>query len=48
MTGARLLYSDDTIQHAGLVFYGHGHLSHMFYRQPDDGLGPLQRTRRQP
>jgi O-antigen biosynthesis protein len=40
MTGARLIYPDNKLQHAGLVFYGR-HLSHAFYRQPDVGSGPF-------
>ena len=33
VTGARLLYSDDTIQHGGLAFW-RNHFSHMFYQHP--------------
>lgn len=40
LTGARLLYPDNKIQHAGLVLYGR-HLSHMYYREPDDRRGPF-------
>lgn len=40
MTGARLLFSDSTLQHAGLAFY-RNHLSHMFYKEPDDDFGPF-------
>lgn len=38
MTGARLLFPDGTLQHAGLAFY-RNHLSHMFYRRLDDDPG---------
>ena len=39
-TGARLLFSDSRIQHAGLAFYG-DHLHHMFYRNLADDPGPF-------
>jgi GT2 family glycosyltransferase len=40
VTGARLLYPDSTIQHAGLAFYRR-HLSHMFYHLPNSDPGPF-------
>lgn len=40
LTGARLIYPDGTLQHAGLVFYGR-HLSHMYYKRPSDEPGPF-------
>lgn len=40
LTGARLLFSDSTVQHAGLAFY-RNHLSHMFYKMPDTEPGPF-------
>ena len=39
MTGARLLYADTTIQHAGLVF-SRGHAHHAFAGQLRDSPGP--------
>lgn len=38
MTGARLLYADGTIQHAGLVFQ-HADFMHAYLGQPDDNPG---------
>ena len=35
MTGARLLFEDGTIQHAGVV-YRRGRPGHAYYREPDD------------
>jgi glycosyltransferase involved in cell wall biosynthesis len=40
LTGARLLFSDSTMQHAGLAFY-RNHLSHMFYKMPNSEAGPF-------
>ncbi|MGA9748846.1 MAG: glycosyltransferase [Nocardioides sp.] len=40
LTGGRLLFSDSTLQHAGLAFY-RNHLSHMFYRELADDPGPF-------
>ncbi len=40
LTGARLLYADGTLQHAGLAFY-RAHFSHMFYHWLDDVPGPF-------
>ena len=40
LTGARLLYPDGTLQHAGLAFY-RTHLLHMFYHWLDDAPGPF-------
>jgi GT2 family glycosyltransferase len=40
LTGARLLFANGTIQHAGLAFY-QKHLSHMFYKWPDSAPGPF-------
>ncbi|PFG32515.1 glycosyltransferase family 2 protein [Sanguibacter antarcticus] len=39
-TGARLLFPDNTIQHAGLVFYGNDY-AHAFHRVPGDDYGPF-------
>jgi len=40
IVGAKLLYPDRTIQHAGVVF-GLGLVSHIFARQPEDTSGPF-------
>jgi O-antigen biosynthesis protein len=37
-TGAKLLFEDDTIQHAGLV-YGNGTITHSYYRLRSSALG---------
>lgn len=38
MTGARLLFTDNTIQHAGVV-YRHGDPGHAYYGDPDESYG---------
>jgi O-antigen biosynthesis protein len=37
VVGARLLYSDGTIQHAGIALGFHGSAGHMFHRAQNDG-----------
>ena len=39
-TGAHLLFSDSSVQHAGLVFFKHGP-GHMFYKKPAFWKGPF-------
>lgn len=43
--GARLLYSDDTIQHAGVLFNWRGSVIHDGLHQPATATGPTQRWR---
>jgi O-antigen biosynthesis protein len=41
VVGAKLLYPDRTIQHAGVVMGMEGHASHVFYGQAEGASGPF-------
>ena len=45
IVGAKLLYSDNTIQHAGVVLGFSGYAQHIFLNLPDNEYGYLRRAR---
>lgn len=45
IVGAKLLYADDTIQHAGIVLGFAGYAGHVFHGLPKDDLGYMMRPR---
>ncbi|MEO0497491.1 MAG: glycosyltransferase [Pseudomonadota bacterium] len=43
IVGARLLFPDDTVQHAGVIVGHRAKAGHAFYRQPRQWMDPFQR-----